>query len=136
MGDTLTYPPTGAAARGQAHALFGQTMAYVALTADLFVLGAWVGHDLAGGAGIVAFIAAFACLIGMQFAVRRSLSVTVGLLSAFGLLIGLAVAPTVAYYGSMDPRTVGGGRGDGTVRRRVRRGGLCHLSRPRASRPG
>ncbi|MFY9654710.1 Bax inhibitor-1/YccA family protein, partial [Trebonia sp.] len=26
-----------------------------------------------------------------------------GLLAAFGLLIGLAVAPTIAYYGSMDP---------------------------------
>jgi FtsH-binding integral membrane protein len=31
---------------------------------------------------------------------------TVGLLAAFGLLIGLAVAPTVAYYGSMDPRAL------------------------------
>ena len=27
-------------------------------------------------------------------------------LSAFGLLIGLAVAPTIAYYGSMDPRAL------------------------------
>ena len=81
-------------------------MGYVAATAGLFALGAWAGHDLAGGAGIVAFIAAFACLIGMQFAVRRSLSLTVGLLGAFGLLIGLAVAPTVAYYGSMDPRAL------------------------------
>ena len=64
------------------------------------------GRDLTGGVGIVAFIAAFACLIGMQFAVRRSVQVTVGLLGAFGLLIGLAVAPTVAYYGSMDPRAL------------------------------
>ena len=29
-----------------------------------------------------------------------------GLLGAFGLLIGLAVAPTIAYYGSMDPRAL------------------------------
>ena len=102
----LTYQRMGTAARGQAHALFAQTMGYVAATAALFALGAWAGHDLAGGVGIVAFIAAFACLIGMQFAVRRSLPVTVGLLGAFGLLIGLAVAPTVAYYGSMDPRAL------------------------------
>ena len=27
-------------------------------------------------------------------------------MAAFGLLIGLAVAPTVAYYGSMDPRAL------------------------------
>jgi NAD(P)-dependent dehydrogenase (short-subunit alcohol dehydrogenase family) len=106
MSDTLTYQRMGTAARGQAHALFAQTMDYVAVTAGLFALGAWAGHDLAGGVGIVAFIAAFACLIGMQFAARRSVPLTVGLLGAFGLLIGLAVAPTVAYYGSMDPRAL------------------------------
>ena len=106
MSDTLTYRQAGTMARGQTHALFAQTMGYVAVTAGLFALGAWAGHDLAGGLGIVAFIAAFACLIGMQFAVRRSIPVTVGLLGAFGLLIGLAVAPTVAYYGSMDPRAL------------------------------
>jgi modulator of FtsH protease len=39
----------------------------------------------------------------MRFAARRSVQLTVGLLAAFGLLIGVAVAPTVAYYGSMDP---------------------------------
>ena len=137
MSDTLTYQQMGTAARGRAHALFAQTMGYVAATAGLFALGAWAGRDLAGGAGIVAFIAAFACLIGMQFAVRRSLPLTVGLLGAFGLLIGLAVAPTVAYYGSMDPqRAVGGGRGDRAVHRRVRRRGLCHPARPRAGRAG
>jgi len=106
MSDTLTYQQMGTTDRGQAHALFAQTMGYVAVTAGLFALGAWAGHDLAGGVGIIAFIAAFACLIGMQFAVRRSLPVTVGLLGAFGLLIGLAVAPTVTYYGSMDPRAL------------------------------
>ncbi len=106
MSDTLSYQQMGTAARGQAHALFAQTMGYVAATAGLFALGAWVGHGLTGGAGIAAFIAAFACLIGMRFAARRSLQLTVGLLAAFGLLIGLAVAPTVAYYGSMDPRAL------------------------------
>jgi modulator of FtsH protease len=96
----------GTAARGQAHALFSQTMAYVAATAALFALGAWLGRDLTGGVGIIAFIAAFACLIGMRFAARSSLQLTVGLLGAFGLLVGLAVAPTVAYYGSMDPQAL------------------------------
>ena len=106
MSDTLTYQQMGTTARGPAHALFAQTMGYVAATAALFALGAWAGRDLAGGVGIIAFIAAFACLIGMQFAVRRSLPVTIGLLGAFGLLTGLAVAPTVAYYGSMDPQAL------------------------------
>jgi len=106
MADSLTYQRMGTAARSQAHVLFSQTMAYVALTAALFALGAWLGRNLTGAVGIVAFIAAFACLIGMRFAVRSSLQLTVGLLGAFGLLIGLAVAPTVAYYGSMDPQAL------------------------------
>jgi uncharacterized protein len=106
VADTLSYRQMGTADRGQAHALFSQTMSYVAATAGLFALGAYLGRHLTGGIGIVAFIAAFACLIGMRFAVRSSLQLTVGLLAAFGLLIGLAVAPTIAYYGSMDPRAL------------------------------
>ena len=106
MTDSLTYQRMGTAARSQAHVLFSQTMAYVALTAALFALGAWLGRNLTGAVGIVAFIAAFACLIGMRFAARSSLQLTVGLLCAFGLLVGLAVAPTVAYYGSMDPQAL------------------------------
>jgi modulator of FtsH protease len=106
MSETLTYQQMGRTARSQTHALFAQTMGYVAGTAALFALGAWLGHNLTGGAGIAAFIAAFACLIAMRFAARRSIQLTVGLLAAFGLLIGVAVAPTVAYYGSMDPRAL------------------------------
>ena len=106
MTESLTYQQMGTAARGQAHVLFSQTMGYVAATAGLFALGAWLGRNLTGGIGIVAFIAAFAALIGMRFAARRSAQLTVGLLAAFGLLIGLAVAPTIAYYGSMDPRAL------------------------------
>jgi FtsH-binding integral membrane protein len=103
---SMTYQQMGTAERGQAHALFSQTMGYVALTAALFALGAWAGHTLSGGVAIIAYILAFVCLFGMRFAVRRSTELTVGLLGAFGLLIGLAVAPTVAYYGSMDPRAL------------------------------
>ena len=106
MDTSLTYQGTGTGTRAQAHTLFAQTMGYVAMTAGLFALGAYLGRDLTGGVGIIGFIAAFACLIGMRFAARRSLQLTVGLLAAFGLLIGLAVAPVIAYYGSMDPRAL------------------------------
>jgi uncharacterized protein len=106
MSQTLPYQQMGTAERGQAHSLFSQTMSYVAATAGLFALGAWLGHSLTGGVGIVAFIGAFACLIAMRFSARRSTELTVGLLAAFGLLIGLAVAPTIAYYGAMDPRAL------------------------------
>jgi FtsH-binding integral membrane protein len=106
MTQQLAYRDMGTADRDQTHALFSQTMGYVAGTAALFALGAWAGHNASGGVGIIAFIAAFACLFGMRFAAKRSTGLTVGLLAAFGLLIGLAVAPTVAYYGSMDPRAL------------------------------
>jgi uncharacterized protein len=106
MTQPLTYQQMGTADRSQAHVLFAQTMGYVAATAGLFALGAWLGRNLTGGVGIVAFIASFAALIAMRFAARRSTELTVGLLAAFGLLIGLAVAPTVAYYGSMDPQAL------------------------------
>ncbi len=106
MTQTLPYRQMGMADRGQAHALFSQTMSYVAATAGLFALGAWLGRNLTGGVGIVAFIAAFVCLIAMRFSAKRSPGLTVGLLAAFGLLIGVAVAPTVVYYGSMDPRAL------------------------------
>jgi FtsH-binding integral membrane protein len=106
MTESVTYRQMGTAARGQAHTLFAQTMGYVAATAGLFALGAYLGRNLTGGVGIVAFIAAFAALIAMRFAAQRSTQLTVGLLAAFGLLIGLAVAPTIAYYGAMDPRAL------------------------------
>jgi FtsH-binding integral membrane protein len=106
MYETLGNQATGTMGRSQAHTLFAQTMGYVAITAALFAAGAWLGRNLTGGVGIVAFIAAFAVLFGMRFAARRSPQLAVGLLCAFGLLIGLAVAPTVAYYGSMDPRAL------------------------------
>jgi modulator of FtsH protease len=106
MSDSVTYQETGAPSRAATHTLFSQTMGYVAITAGLFALGAYLGRHLTGGVGIVAFIAAFACLIGMRYATRRSGQLAVWLLGAFGLLIGLAVAPTVAYYGSMDPRAL------------------------------
>jgi FtsH-binding integral membrane protein len=53
MNDTLTYQRMGTTARGPTHALFAQTMGYVAATAALFALGAWLGHNLTGGVGIV-----------------------------------------------------------------------------------
>jgi FtsH-binding integral membrane protein len=109
--DTTIYPQSGTAARtaltrNEAHALFAQTMGYVALTAGFFALGAYLGRDLVGGVGIIGFIAAFACLIGMRSAARRSRELTLGLLGAFGLLIGLAVAPVIAYYAGADPQAL------------------------------
>ena len=95
MTDILSDQQAGTAARSHTHALFAQTMGYVAVTAALFALGAWLGRNLTGDVDIVAFIAAFAALIAMRFAARRSAQLAVGLLAAFGLLIGLIVAGIV-----------------------------------------
>jgi FtsH-binding integral membrane protein len=106
MSDTLTYQNMEATSRNQAHTLFAQTMGHVAVIAALFALGTWLGRDLAGAPGIIAYIAALGALIGMRFAARRSMPLTVGLLGAFGLLIGLGTGPAVAYYASADPQAL------------------------------
>ena len=100
------YGGYGALSRDQTRTLFGQTMGYVALTAALFAAGAYAGRNLSYALGWVWFIAAFGCLIAMNFTVRRSLGLTVGLLCAFGLLIGLAMAPVLAYYAGTNPHAL------------------------------
>src|SRR3954463_588790 len=100
---TLATPATAApATRDKAGTLLGQTMGLVAVTAGVFALGAYLGRDLSGGWAILWFIAAFAVLLGMNVAVQRSEQLAVGLLFGFGLLLGLAVAPTIAYYIGAD----------------------------------
>jgi FtsH-binding integral membrane protein len=113
MDESVTYPGIGAGprqgdgiTRSQAHTLFAVTMGYVAITAALFALGAYLGRNLSGAVGIIAFVVAFGVLIGMRFAAARSQELAVALLALFGLLIGLAVAPTVSYYASMDPQAL------------------------------
>jgi modulator of FtsH protease len=106
MSDAYAYRPAGLAARDRGHTLFAQTMGYVAATTGLFALGAYLGRNLPGFLAFVAYLAAFAALIAMQFAVRRSRQATVGLLAAFGLLMGVAVAPTLVYYAHTDPQAL------------------------------
>jgi modulator of FtsH protease len=90
----------------EAGSLLGQTMGLVAVTAGLFALGAYLGRDLSYGWGWAFFIASFVCLIGLNVAAQRSEGAAIGLLFAFGVLIGLATAPTIAYYTSTDPQVV------------------------------
>ena len=92
--------------RDAAGTLLGQTMGLVAVTTGLFAVGAYLGRDLAYQWGWVGFLAAFGCLIGMNVAVQRSEGLAVTLLFGFGVLIGLAVAPTLSYYLRADPQAV------------------------------
>jgi FtsH-binding integral membrane protein len=107
MSEYLSYDGPGVTAtRDQTRTLFGQTMGYVAVTAGFFALGAYLGRNLHPGWAVVGFIAALACLIAMNFTVRRYGTLTAGLLFAVGVLLGVAVSPTIAYYASTNPEAV------------------------------
>ena len=99
----LTYGQYGVTTRDQGRTLFGQTMGLVAVTAGIFTLGAYAGRHLTHTAGFIAYIAAFVCLMIMNFAVRRSPTASTVLLFAFGALIGVATAPVLAYYAATSP---------------------------------
>ncbi len=103
---TMTSTTTAASpplSREEAGGLLGQTMGLVAVSAGVFALGAYIGRDTSGGWAILWFVAAFAALLGMN---ARSEQLAIGLLFGFGLLLGLAVAPTIAYYVDADPQAV------------------------------
>ena len=93
----------GRTAPGRTSTLFAQTMGLVAVTAGFFTAGAYAGRNLHQGAVIIAWIAAFVVLLIMNFAARRSASAAVVLLAVFGVLIGVASAPTLVYYATADP---------------------------------
>ena len=81
-------------------------MGLVAVTAALFTLGAYLARDLSGGWSVVFWIASLVCLLAMNVSVRQSPQLTLGLLFGFGLLVGLATAPTIAYYANVSPEAV------------------------------
>ena len=61
MSDSLSFRAPRVLDRDRGHALFGQTMGYVAVTTGLFALGAYLGRNLSGGWAIVSYIVAFVC---------------------------------------------------------------------------
>jgi modulator of FtsH protease len=91
-------------ARDDARAVFGQVMGLVALTVGCLALGAYIGRDLSGGAGLLFFIGTFACIIGLTVASAKGREqLAIGLLFGLGLLLGLAVGPVLADYARTDP---------------------------------
>jgi FtsH-binding integral membrane protein len=98
------FPRLGA--RTDTRTLFGQTMGLVAVTTGLFALGAYLARNLPGGWGLIFWIAAFGGLLAMNVTVRQSPQLTLGLLFGFGLLVGAAIAPTIADYAGADPQAV------------------------------
>jgi uncharacterized protein len=99
-----TASGAGALSRDRTHELLGQVMALVAVTVGFTALGAYLGRNLSGGAGLLLFIAAIGCIIGLNVAASRgSEQLAVGLLFGLGLFLGLAVAPVISDYANADP---------------------------------
>jgi FtsH-binding integral membrane protein len=96
--------PIGAISRDRARELLGQVMGLVALTLGCAALGAYVGRDLGGVAGLLLFIPALACIVGLNVAAARGAEqLAIGLLFGMGLLLGLAVAPVINVYADANP---------------------------------
>jgi FtsH-binding integral membrane protein len=96
-----------AVSRDQSRAVFGQVMGFVALTLGFLALGAYIGRDLSGGWGILAFIASLGCIIGLNVAsTRGNEQLAISLLFGLGLLLGLALGPVLSSYVNTDPAAV------------------------------
>jgi modulator of FtsH protease len=94
----------GHAIERDAGALLGQVMGLVAVAVAFAALGAYLGRDLTGAAGLVVFLGAFACIFGLNAAAAKGREqLATGLLFGLGLLLGLAVAPVIADYAKADP---------------------------------
>src|ERR1039458_7392484 len=142
MSDSLSLGGLGAVDRDRSHALFGQTMGYVAVTAGFFALGSYLGRPLSEGWAIVWFIVAFACLISMNFTVRRSGGPAVrraqrGTAAGRGPDAGAGHGAGARLLREHEPPgALAGGRGHRPIHRRVRGGRLRHPAGPLGARPG
>jgi modulator of FtsH protease len=107
--EVAAYPglsPAGSVplTRDQSRAVFGQVMGLVALTLGFLALGAYIGRNLSGGAGLLFFIAGFACVFGLNVAsVRGREQLAITLLFGLGLFLGLALGPVIDDYAHADP---------------------------------
>jgi modulator of FtsH protease len=106
---TAAYPglsPAGSTplSADQARTVFGQVMGLVALTLGCLALGAYIGRDISGGAGILFFVIGFGCVFGLNIASSRgNEQLAITLLFGLGLFLGLALGPVLNSYAKADP---------------------------------
>lgn len=102
---TLTYQEQVAGARpaAETRAVFGQVMGLVAFTVGFFALGAYIGRDISGGAGILCMIGAIVLFVALNFVVRRSEQAAIAILFGAGLLLGIGLGPVLNEYAQSDP---------------------------------
>jgi modulator of FtsH protease len=105
MSATSGYAPSVPEARTPG--LFGQVMGLVALTVGFATAGVYLARNTGGALWFIAWIAALGCLVGLNVAnARGNQGLALGLLFAFGLLIGASVSTTINYYSATDPTAV------------------------------
>jgi uncharacterized protein len=85
--------------------VFGQVMGLVAVTLVFFTLGAYLGREISGFASVACFIGGFVCIVGLNFA-RRSESLSITLLFAAGLLLGMGMGGVLNSYAETEPDVV------------------------------
>jgi FtsH-binding integral membrane protein len=85
--------------------VFGQVMGLVAVTLCFFTLGSYLGREITEGPSIICFITGFVCIIGLN-AARRSESLSITLLFAAGLLLGLGLGGALDRYAEAEPDAV------------------------------
>jgi len=99
--------PAAAVTREQTLSIFSQVMGLVAVTCGFAALGAYLGRDLNGLIIILPWLAAFACIIGLNVANRAGRQqLALILLFAMGLLLGIAIGYTIKAYATLDPTVV------------------------------
>jgi FtsH-binding integral membrane protein len=85
--------------------VFGQVMGLVAVTLCFFTLGAYLGREVSEGASLICFIGGFLCIIGLNVA-RRSEGMSITLLFAAGLLLGLGLGGVLNRYAEVEPDAI------------------------------
>jgi modulator of FtsH protease len=103
MGAT-SYREQTADTAATSQSVFGQVMGLVAVTVGFMALGAYIGRNLSGTAGLLLFIAAFGCIFGLNIASsRKNDQLAIVFLFGLGLSLGLSVGPVLADYANSNP---------------------------------
>jgi FtsH-binding integral membrane protein len=99
-----TLERAGVGARADAKAIFGKVMFLVAVTAGFTAAGAYIGRDLSGGWAIGCWIAAIVLTFAIGVGKRKeeATPLQMGMLFGIGLLLGLAIGPTLNEYASLE----------------------------------
>ena len=87
-------------------ALFSRVMFLVSVTCAFTALGAFIARDLGQDTAIFFWLVALVMILASGFIKKQSGALGMSLLFAVGLVLGLAVGPTLNYYVSVNGSAV------------------------------